>query len=63
MAKGTLGANHVSRGQQVGCVAKTHRPARLDPSLERRRSAVLIAGLATGPPAGVVGGLGPFLAV
>src|SRR5208337_2295555 len=38
-------------------------PARLDPSLERRRSAVLISGLATGPPAGVGGGLGPFLAV
>ena len=39
------------------------RPARLDPSLEPRRSAVLISGLATGPPAGVGGGLGPFLAV
>jgi len=38
-------------------------PARLDPSLERRRSAVLISGLATGPPAGVGGGLGAFLAV
>ncbi|MGZ6031911.1 MAG: hypothetical protein ACXWNS_09175 [Isosphaeraceae bacterium] len=38
-------------------------PARLDPSLEPRRSAVLISGLATGPPAGVGGGLGPFLAV
>jgi len=38
-------------------------PARLDPSLERRRSAVLNSGLATGPPAGVGGGLGPFLAV
>ena len=37
--------------------------ARLDPSLEPRRSAVLISGLATGPPAGVGGGLGPFLAV
>jgi hypothetical protein len=36
--------------------------ARLDPSLEPRRSAVLISGLATGPPAGVGGGLGPFLA-
>ncbi len=33
-------------------------PAR---ALERRRSAVLISGLATGPPAGVGGGLGPFL--
>src|SRR5271165_4184834 len=38
-------------------------PARLDPSLEPRRSAVLISGLATGPPAGVGGRLGPFLAV
>ena len=38
-------------------------PARLDPSLEPRRSAVLISALATGPPAGVGGGLGPFLAV
>ena len=38
-------------------------PARLDLSLEPRRSAVLISGLATGPPAGVGGGLGPFLAV
>src|SRR5208283_6060330 len=38
-------------------------PARLDPSLEPRRSAVLISGLATGPPAGLGGGLGPFLAV
>ena len=38
-------------------------PARLDPSLGPRRSAVLISGLATGPPAGVGGGLGPFLAV
>ena len=38
-------------------------PARLDPSLEPKRSAVLISGLATGPPAGVGGGLGPFLAV
>ena len=38
-------------------------PARLDPSLEPRRSAVLISGLATEPPAGVGGGLGPFLAV
>ncbi|MGB2610383.1 MAG: hypothetical protein ACXVBB_14980 [Isosphaeraceae bacterium] len=37
-------------------------PARLDPSLEPRRSAVLISGFATGPPAGVGGGLGPFLA-
>ena len=36
-------------------------PARLDPSLGPRRSAVLISGLATGPPAGVGGGLGPFL--
>src|SRR5271157_2515964 len=34
-------------------------PAR---SLEPRRSAVLICGLATGPPTGVGGGLGPFLA-
>src|SRR5271166_4266485 len=32
-------------------------PARLDPSLEPTRSAVLISGLATGPPAGVGGGL------
>ena len=31
-------------------------------SLEPRRSAVLISALATGPPAGVGGGLGPFLA-
>jgi hypothetical protein len=38
-------------------------PARLNPSLEPRRSAVLISALATGPPAGVGGGLGPFLAV
>ena len=37
-------------------------PARLDPSLEPRRSAVLISAWATGPPAGVGGGLGPFLA-
>jgi len=37
--------------------------ARLDLSLEPRQSAVLISGLATGPPAGVGGGLGPFLAV
>src|SRR5271165_6743244 len=29
-------------------------------SLEPRRSAVLISALATGPPAGVGGGLGPF---
>ena len=38
-------------------------PARLDPSFDPRRSAVLISGLATGPPAGVGGRLGPFLAV
>ncbi|MGZ5950789.1 MAG: hypothetical protein ACXWO1_11710 [Isosphaeraceae bacterium] len=38
-------------------------PTRLDPSLEPRRSAVLISALATGPPAGVGGGPGPFLAV
>src|SRR5208282_1833990 len=31
-------------------------------SLEPRRSAVLISALATGPPAGVGGRLGPFLA-
>ena len=37
-------------------------PARLDSSLEPRRSAVLITALATGPPAGVGGRLGPFLA-
>ncbi len=37
-------------------------PARLDLSLEPRRSAVLISALATGPPAGVGGRLGPFLA-
>ena len=42
----------------------THAPlaAWLDPSLEPRRSAVLTSALATGPPAGVGGGLGPFLA-
>src|SRR5271157_2167269 len=34
-------------------------PAR---SLEPRRSAMLISGLATGPPSGVGDGLGPFLA-
>ncbi len=38
-------------------------PARHDPTLEPRRSAVLISGLTTGPPAGVGGGLGSFLAV
>ncbi len=37
--------------------------ARLDRSLEPRRSAVLISALATGPPAGVGGELGPFLSV
>ena len=37
-------------------------PARLDPSLEPGRAAVLISALATGPPAGVGGRLGPFLA-
>jgi len=31
-------------------------------SLEPRRSAVFISGLATGPPAGVGAGLEPFLA-
>ena len=36
---------------------------RLDPSLGPRQSAVLISALATGPPAGVGGGPGPFLAV
>ena len=36
--------------------------ARLAPPLEPRRSAVLISALATGPPAGVGGRLGPFLA-
>ena len=45
------------------------RPQQLAPSgrarllLEPRRSAGLISGLTTGPPAGVGGGLGPFLAV
>ena len=51
----THGVNN-SRPSPVG------GPARLDPSLEPRRSAVLISALATGPPAGVGGGLGPFLA-
>ena len=37
-------------------------PAQFDPCLEPRRSAVLVSGLATGPPAGVGGRLGPFLA-
>ena len=37
-------------------------PARLDHSLGPRESAVLISGLATRPPAGVGGRLGPFLA-
>ena len=36
--------------------------ARLDPCLEPRRSAVRISAWATGPPAGVGGGLGPFRA-
>ena len=35
-------------------------PARLDASLEPRRSAVLISALATGPPAGVGGGSDRF---
>src|SRR5208337_760419 len=45
------------------------RPQQLAPSgrarllLEPRRSAVLNSGLTTGPPAGLGGGLGPFLAV
>jgi len=43
-----------------GCATKWVAPAAR--SLEPGRSAVLISGLATGPPAGVGDGLGPFLA-
>jgi len=43
----------------VGATKCAPPPAR---SLEPRRSAVLISGWATGPPAGVGYGLGPFLA-
>jgi len=42
----------------VGATKLAAPPGR---SLEPRRSAVLISGLATGPPAGVGGALGPFL--
>jgi len=49
-------------GKKHPLAGEWNGPARLDPSLERTRSAVLISGLATGPPAGVGYGLGPFLA-
>ncbi len=62
-AVGKTANSLVSRRPQQLTPLPCGGPARLDPSLERRRSAVLISGLATGPPAGVGGGLGPFLAV
>ena len=40
----------------------SRHPAQLDLSPDPRRSAVRISALATGPPAGVGGRLGPFLA-
>ena len=51
-AVGKTANSLVSRRPQQLTPLPCGGPARLDPSLEPRRSAVLISALATGPPAG-----------
>src|SRR5208283_2072414 len=60
---GTLsGASSQARRTLPAYAPPLRGPARLDRSLEPRRSAVLISALATGPPAGVGGGSDRFWA-